>query len=203
MPDQTEPGAVMRLYPRRTLWGRKRWWYDCSACGTTSGPFADQETATSDVGQHAAERHQPEPDDTDLTEADVDRMMADGTPVQIVAGPTAAGGQSWTAEQHAGHGSPCETRSDGTCANPAPESGLRERYAEAIADATGNNWPAQAFLTEADAVLAVRDAELEQLRAELARVCALAERWDRDAPPPGNRPLTELRAALDPPQEQP
>jgi hypothetical protein len=40
-------------------------------------------------------------------------------------------------------------------------------------------------------------AELEQAQAAIERVRALADRWDRDAPPPGNRPLTELRAALD------
>ncbi|GGM07019.1 hypothetical protein GCM10010099_23780 [Streptomyces cinereus] len=32
---------------------------------------------------------------------------------------------------------------------------LRDRIAEALADATGARWPAQAFLTEADAVLGV------------------------------------------------
>lgn len=39
----------------------------------------------------------------------------------------------------------------------------------------------------------------EKAEAVLARVRALADRWDRDAPPPFNQPLTELRAALDNP----
>lgn len=38
---------------------------------------------------------------------------------------------------------------------PRPADDLRDRIAEAIADATGNNWPAQAFLVEADAVMTV------------------------------------------------
>ena len=33
------------------------------------------------------ENYVPQPDDTDLTEADIDRMMADGTPVQIAPAP--------------------------------------------------------------------------------------------------------------------
>lgn len=36
--------------------------------------------------------------------------------------------------------------------------------------------------------------------AAIARVRALADEWDLHAPPPGNRPLTELRAALDGPE---
>lgn len=48
-------------------------------------------------------------------------------------------------------------------APPAPADGdLRDRIAQAIADATGNNWPAQAFTTEADAVLAVLPASSDQ-----------------------------------------
>jgi DNA repair exonuclease SbcCD nuclease subunit len=37
----------------------------------------------------------------------------------------------------------------------------------------------------------------ERAEAVIERVRHLADRWDLDAPPPGNRPLTELRAALD------
>jgi hypothetical protein len=108
-------------------------------------------------------------------------------------GPGADGGQEWTAEQHAGHGSPCETRPDGTCAKPpscsgeegfcprhgfhrhapAPEPGLREQYAAAI-DALRDNGGVYSIDDPerdrlADAVLNVRDAELQQLRAELAQ----------------------------------
>lgn len=36
--------------------------------------------------------------------------------------------------------------------------------------------------------------------AAIARVRALADEWDLHAPPPGNRPLAELRAALDGPE---
>jgi hypothetical protein len=37
----------------------------------------------------------------------------------------------------------------------------------------------------------------ERAEAAIERVREVADRWDLDAPPPGNRPLTELRAALD------
>lgn len=40
-------------------------------------------------------------------------------------------------------------------------------------------------------------AELTAAQAAIERVRALADCWDLDAPPPGNRPLTDLRAALD------
>lgn len=137
---------------------------------------------------------------------------------------------------------------------PTPER--RAQYAAAIHrydyehGLSGNDIPSKHHRGAADAVLNVRDAELQQLREELeateaemdrrgrhitrlegevqrqvdakvgitgqlgnaladkvtaeaalARVRALAERWDRATP--GNQPLTELRAALDQPQEQP
>jgi hypothetical protein len=53
-------------------------------------------------------------------------------------------------------------------AGPAPatdRAALRDRIAEALADATGDRWPAQAFLTEADVVLAVLPASLDQADA--------------------------------------
>jgi hypothetical protein len=37
---------------------------------------------------------------------------------------------------------------------------------------------------------------LEFTQAALDRVRALSDRWNLDGPPPGNRPFTELRAAL-------
>ncbi|MEV0220836.1 hypothetical protein [Streptomyces sp. NPDC050704] len=42
----------------------------------------------------------------------------------------------------------------------------RDRYAQAICEATGERWPAQAFWTEANAVLAVADAEQAAIRRE-------------------------------------
>ncbi|MFE4867679.1 hypothetical protein [Streptomyces sp. NPDC056682] len=87
-------------------------------------------------------RRKEERDDTDLTEADIDRMMADGELVQIVDPPD-----------------------------------LRQRYAEAMAGcagskaflADGREWEHMraAWYAHADAVLAVRDAELEQLKARI------------------------------------
>jgi hypothetical protein len=47
------------------------------------------------------------------------------------------------------------------------DSPLRQQIAEALADATGNQWPAQAFLTEADAVLAVINPIGKGLAAQL------------------------------------
>ncbi|MCM3822283.1 hypothetical protein ACP4TB_28865 [Streptomyces sp. DR3-1] len=58
---------------------------------------------------------------------------------------------------------------------PRPGDTLRDRIAEAIADATGNNWPAQAFLVEADAVMAVLPAPAD--RATVLREAA--DRLDR------------------------
>ncbi|MCX5522629.1 hypothetical protein OG342_07090 [Streptomyces bobili] len=51
---------------------------------------------------------------------------------------------------------------------------LRERIAQALADATGARWPAQAFLTEADAVLAVLP-ETTDRAAVLREAAAIAE----------------------------
>lgn len=60
MPDQ--PTSIMRAYQRRTFWGRKRWWYDCSTCRIANGPFGDQDAAISDIGEHAKRQHTPAPD---------------------------------------------------------------------------------------------------------------------------------------------
>jgi hypothetical protein len=54
----------------------------------------------------------------------------------------------------------------------ADRATLRDRIAEALADATGARWPAQAFLTEADAVVSV-------LPAPADRAAALEEAADR------------------------
>ncbi|MFD5027037.1 hypothetical protein [Streptomyces sp. NPDC058373] len=51
---------------------------------------------------------------------------------------------------------------------PRPADNLRDRIAEAIADATGNSWPAQAFLVEADAVMAVLPAPVDRILDEQA-----------------------------------
>ncbi|MFF3511567.1 hypothetical protein [Streptomyces sp. NPDC002573] len=56
----------------------------------------------------AAEAQQQEPDDTDLTEPDIDRMMAAGVPVQIVTGPPDAHGAG--AQQQPDTGAPFATR---------------------------------------------------------------------------------------------
>lgn len=45
------------------------------------------ERAEAALRRLAAEAQQPEPDDTDLTETDIDRLMAAGVPVQIVTAP--------------------------------------------------------------------------------------------------------------------
>jgi hypothetical protein len=108
----------------------------------------------------------PATDDTDLTEADVDRMMAAGTPVQIVTGPPATYG-----------------------ATPATaQTALRDRIAEALADAlkpryggpqhnTPGGLPLTATAEEirlhraqplADAVLSVLPASVDRAAADLA-----------------------------------
>ncbi|MFE6716809.1 hypothetical protein ACFVDU_04375 [Streptomyces albidoflavus] len=58
---------------------------------------------------------------------------------------------------------------------PRPADDLRDRIAEAIADATGNNWPAQAFLVEADAVMTVLPAPADRATV----LCEAADRLDR------------------------
>jgi hypothetical protein len=78
----------------------------------------------------------------------------------------------------------CELRdriaalSEQTAADPtisqSDQTALRDRIAEALADATGAEWPAQAFLTEADAVLAV-------LPASVSRAAVLREAADEAA----------------------
>lgn len=208
--EEAEAGfdAIMRLYPRRTLWGRKRWWYDCSRCGTTSGPFADQAATIGDVGQHVAEWHESAPDDTDLTEADIDRMMADGTPVQIVNGPPPTFGTPAPAS--------------------APEPGLRERlagrrgdYAAALAQSFPG--PDSTRLDRmTDALIAVADQEHTALKrahvalaeqagkdqAAIARVHAVLISLCREPHPShGHLCPDDVRRtildALDQPQEQP
>jgi hypothetical protein len=51
------------------------------------------------------------------------------------------------------------------------------------------------------AQISLRNRQWRDAKAVIARVRDLADRWDRDAPPPGNRPLTELRTALAEPKE--
>lgn len=96
----------------------------------------------------------------------------------------------WTAEQHAGHGSPCETRPDGSCARPAPAPELREQIAEALmAWAERNNAPQYAAMrrpdtvrqnaySRADAVLAVP--AIQQLAAERDMLGRETDRLRRD-----------------------
>ncbi|MFI1677023.1 hypothetical protein [Streptomyces sp. NPDC020607] len=95
-------------------------------------------------------------------------------------------------------------------------SALREQIAEALADATGGRWPAQAFLTEADAVLAVIlpgtriTATLACMyEADVQRVTALYEQWVKAGPPPlgasmnrwWDARLVELHNAILPPTD--
>jgi len=139
-----------------------------SECGGDTEPFTAARTPAQQAAVDA-----PCPDDTDLTEADIDRMMADAVPVQIVNGPPPTYAKL----------APCSGE-EGLCGphgyhrhTPAPEPGLRERIAAAIylhrygTQPTGETWNGARddYLRTADAVLNVRDAELEQLRAELAQ----------------------------------
>jgi hypothetical protein len=77
--------------------------------------------------------------------------------------------------------------------DPVPEADRRQKYAKAIHrydyenGLSGNDIPSKHHLGEADAVLAVRDAELEQLRdrvdqeaAAIERVRQLHHDWDAD-----------------------
>lgn len=114
-----------------------------------------------------------------------------------------------------------ETVAPGPAATEATEaatSALREQIAEALADATGGRWPAQAFLTEADAVLAVIrpgtriTATLARMAdADVQRVITLYERWVAAGPPPlgtsmsrwWDARLAELHNAILPPTDQP
>ncbi|MFF2944049.1 hypothetical protein ACFVSQ_29825 [Streptomyces niveus] len=57
------------------------------------------------------------------------------------------------------NGGPCALRTD---------TERDDRYAAAIGEATGNDWPTQAFWTEASAALAVADKEQRDLRRKLA-----------------------------------
>lgn len=94
---------------------------------------------------------------------------------------------------------------------PAEPTALREQYAAAIyernnsgyrwADAHPDDLLAYGF--DADAVLAVRDRELERLRAQVARVRKLAERWrytsDRkEARSPNPAPPSTRRSSSQP-----
>jgi hypothetical protein len=120
-------------------------------------------------------------------------------------------GPAWTAEQHAGHGSPCEKRSDGSCARPAShprttpdnpatsadgaDNPLRVRY-EAVIDEGFRTFDADetdGYLIDhiTDAVLACRNAELAALRIWLATEAAHCRR-NADA-----ASVEEARQALD------
>jgi hypothetical protein len=99
------------------------------------------------AGEMEAEiaRREDEPDDTGLAEADIDRMMADGEPVQIVTPPDPA--------------------SDDT-----RRRALARNAVGPALNAHGQWLPLSAREAVADAVLAVRNDELERLRAEVARL---------------------------------
>lgn len=73
---------------------------DCQTCAV------ELEVAR-ELRRLAAETQQSEPDDTDLTEGDIDRLMAAGVPVQIVTAPPATHGaeaqQPGTETRHTCH----------------------------------------------------------------------------------------------------
>lgn len=70
---------------------------------------------------------------------------------------------------------------------------LREQLRLVAADRDGWGGHAHRSRVRADSA----EARLADAEAALARVRAVADRWGLDGPPPFNRPLTELRAALD------
>jgi hypothetical protein len=111
--------------------------------------------------------HRNDPDDTDLTEADIDRMLAAGTPVQIVTEP------------------PATFAAPAVPAGQAPAAdrgGLRQQIAKALvrydwnAGLSGRDTPSEHHYGEADAVLAVlpapadRAAVLREAADELGRM---------------------------------
>ncbi|MFI7125964.1 hypothetical protein ACIBQ1_09740 [Nonomuraea sp. NPDC050153] len=78
----------------------------------------------------------------------------------------------------------CEGIDPDSCLMRDPKDDLRQRYAEAIlARLRQTAGPTPSDDDLADAVLAVRDKDLESLRALLARVRDQAEQWA--ATPPG------------------
>jgi hypothetical protein len=123
---------------------------------------------------------------------------------------------AWSAQRHAGHGSPCEERPDGSCARPEPASACAhcggtdhtwddcQAYMDAVATdaapAALRDQVAAAIRARAtfdfdthvigdaeritDAVLQVRDTEMERLRGELGALkqahVALAEQAGKD-----------------------
>lgn len=171
----------------------------------------DPSPATEDLrGGRRLPAPAPEPDDTDLTEADVDRMMADGIPVQIVngpppthavpphscswcpdSGPSGCKFANWHAEIDRQRATariapdPCSGCRYVPCANcaPAPEPGLREQVAALFRCPPGGvRLGDEPPGIIADAVLAVRDRRMEQLAAgrETWKRKALEMEADRD-----------------------
>ncbi|MET8765500.1 hypothetical protein [Streptomyces sp. NPDC004658] len=154
-------------------------------------------------------------------EADTARAVAAGNlrPVQVqhadVERQNAELKQAQPLQGHAGHGSPCEQRPDGTCASPA-ESPLRDQIADAIGSTNLNVWAKGLRYRAADAVLAAiqpgarATATLARMAdADMQRVIALYERWVKAGPPPLGASITrwwdtrlaELHAAILRPEE--
>lgn len=150
-------------------------------------------------------------------------MVRPSSPATEATEPT------WRAEDHAGHGSPCEHRPDGSCSGPAT-SALREQLAAAIQSIPflelrqeeGEFVRVTAYVPDLiDAVLRVilpatrvtatlfRDSE-----ATVQRVIDLHDRWKQAGGPPigismsryfqwWDAHLAELHDAILPPTDQP
>lgn len=126
--------------------------------------------------------------DEDVTEAEIDAMMAEGTPVEVIVPsvcPTRCD-PDCTDPCHAAHAIPRKRDHDpADCTGAIPDAGLRGQYAAAIEYALLPPVPGRErrrLMAEqaADAVLAVRDREMEQLRAERDMLGRETDRLRRD-----------------------
>ncbi|MFD9564396.1 hypothetical protein [Streptomyces sp. NPDC059994] len=131
-------------------------WTEPDGSETAGGITVDREGAVQ-LGAMLTDFAAPAPDDTDLAKQDIDRMMADGTPVQIATAPSASLRQQIAKALH------------------------RYDYEHGL---SRNDIPSRHHFGEADAILDVRDQELERLRARHAALkrahIALAEQAAKD-----------------------
>lgn len=129
-----------------------------------------------------------EPDDTDLTESDIDRMMAAGVPVQIVTAPPgtfAVDPNAPSLEFHAYGDAPASVPSAPT---QTADADRRDRWRHAARDIARRDWADEVrcaplddgeFEQDATDLMAVADAE----QAELRRERDLAIAYDRQPYP--------------------
>lgn len=146
---------------------------------------------------------------------------------------TEATESAWRAEDHTGHGSPCEQRPDGSCAGPA-SSPLRDLIADVLLDhlsRTADVRPCRsgglAFMPEVTDAERMRIADkvatailpgaritttlARMADADVQRVITLYEQWVKAGPPPlgtsmarwWDARLAELHDAIHAPTEQP